>query len=97
MPDEQWRPADIGCGGTFDNYTLFFEDGTEVTVGELKLARAVQGAAPEMLQALRHCRLVLESILADEETKEAGLWQGEMIPRALDLVNDSIAKAEGDS
>jgi hypothetical protein len=52
-------------------------------------------AAPEMLAMLKECHLHLEAVYIDEDTRAAGLWQGEMIPRMLERLSALIAKAEG--
>jgi hypothetical protein len=52
-------------------------------------------AAPEMREALLVAAEVLEYVASDEETKAAGLWQGAMIPRVLEIVKAALPKTGG--
>jgi hypothetical protein len=54
-------------------------------------------AAPEMLAMLKECHLYFEIIHMDEATRDAGLWQGPMVPGIIDRLAALLAKVEGNA
>jgi hypothetical protein len=42
------------------------------------------------IEALRAAEIAIESVLEDEQTQEAGLWHGELLPRSLRLVKGAL-------
>jgi hypothetical protein len=52
--------------------------------------------ANKVHRALWAAHDTLEMVRGDERTKDAGLWQGEMIPRVLRMIREAIETADPD-
>lgn len=85
-----WTPIVADCPPFAFGAVIALTDTREIAEEIVGMRRRLE-AAEALSKEASYAALLLEEILEDEETKVAGLWQGERIPRCVRILRKCLA------